>query len=89
MTEPTRRAHQPSRHPGRADEDLPPVDDDVVRRRSELNAEERQAGSDDPVAQARVILAESEVRVADPGAAPEELVEHRSSDETVEPLEES
>jgi len=87
MTDPT-RAHQPNRQTVGADEDLPPVDDDRVQRRAELNAEEREAGSEDPVTQARVILAESEVRVADPAAVPEELVEHRTSDETVAPLEE-
>jgi hypothetical protein len=89
MTEPT-RAPQPVRTGDRTgDEALPPVDEELVQRRAELNAEEREAGSEDPVGQARAILEESEARVADPAAVPDELVEHRTSDETVEPLEQS
>jgi hypothetical protein len=77
MTDPT-RAPQPDRA----------VDEDLVQRRAELNAEEREAGSDDPVAQARTILEDSEARVEDRDAAPGTFVERRTSDETVEPLEE-
>jgi len=65
----------------------PAVDDELVQSRAELNADEREAGSDDPVAQARVILEDSEARVEDRDAAPGSFVEHRTSDETVEPLE--
>jgi hypothetical protein len=61
--------------------------DERVQSRAELNAEEREAGSDDPVTQARVILEESEARV-EGEAVPEELVDRRTSDETVEPVEE-
>jgi len=75
-TESSRRAEEP-----------PPVDEALVQRRAELNAEEREAGSDDPVTQARVILEESEARVVDRDAGPGPAVERRTSDETVEPLE--
>ena len=63
----------------------PAAPEDLVQSRSDLNAEEREAGSDDPVTQARVILEDSEARVEDrEGTA----VEHRTSDETVEPIDE-
>jgi hypothetical protein len=54
-----------------------------ISERSELTAEERAAGSDDPVAQAAAILTESDER--------EELsrdadgIERRRSEDTVEP----
>lgn len=47
----------------------------------ELTPEERAAGSDDPAAQSRLILEESEARTAAP-----EPVERRTSDETVPPV---
>jgi hypothetical protein len=78
MTDPTRVPTVP-----------PAVDEELVQSRSELNAEEREVGSDDPVVQARTILEDSEARVADRDAAPGTFVEHRTSDETVEPLDEA
>jgi hypothetical protein len=63
----------------------PPVDDEMVGRRAELRPEEKEAGSDDPEAQARAILEDSEARAADLEAAPGTYVEHRRSDETVAP----
>ena len=68
------------------DETIPPVDDERVARRAELTAEERQVGSDDPEAQARTILEDSEMRSLDRSAAPGSVVEHRRSEDTVEPL---
>ena len=47
--------------------------------------EERRAGSDDPERQAEVILAESEERIADRDAAPSSRVEHRRSEDVVDP----
>jgi hypothetical protein len=77
MTDPTRGPETPI-----------PVGDELVQRRAELNPEEREAGSEDPVSQARAILEDSEARVADPDAAPGTFVERRTSDETVAPIEE-
>ena len=61
------------------------VEDDLVARRAELSSEEKEAGSDDPGAQARAILEDSDARTADLEAAPGTYVEHRRSDETVPP----
>jgi hypothetical protein len=47
--------------------------------------EEQRAGSDDPIAQAAGILADSEARTLDRSAAPGSIVEQRTSEETVEP----
>jgi hypothetical protein len=47
--------------------------------------EEQRAGSDDPVAQAEQVLADSEARTLDRNAAPGSVVEQRTSEETVEP----
>jgi hypothetical protein len=47
--------------------------------------EERRAGTDDPQRQAEVILDESEERIADRDAAPSSRVEHRRSEDVVEP----
>jgi hypothetical protein len=41
-------------------------DDDQVLKRAELLPEEQAVGSDDPEAQARAILEESERRIASP-----------------------
>ena len=60
-------------------------DDDRIASRAELLPEEEQAGSDDPAAQAAAILAESDARLDDRDAPPGPPVEHRTSDETVEP----
>jgi hypothetical protein len=55
-------------------------DERVHERADELLPEERAAGSADPEAQAKEILAESDERTDDPIA-----VEHRTSADTVEP----
>jgi hypothetical protein len=56
-------------------------DDRVAERASELLPEEQAAGSDDPEAQAEAILAESDERTTDRDAAPDTVLEHRTSDE--------
>lgn len=43
-----------------------PIDDRAVQQRAELLPEEEAAGSDDPQAQARAILTESQERVHKP-----------------------
>lgn len=55
--------------------------DREAARAGELLPEELAAGSDDPAAQARAILADSDQRSADRNAAPDSVVEHRSSDQ--------
>ena len=67
--------------------DEPTVDDERVASRSELLAEEKAADSDDPEAQARAILAESEERIASRTAAPGTHLERRTSDEATPPPE--
>ena len=62
-----------------------PDDDPRAASRADLLPEEEAAGSDDPSAQAAAILDESDERTLDRDAAPGSWVEHRSSDETVEP----
>nr|MDT0658457.1 hypothetical protein [Micromonospora sp. DSM 115978] len=59
----------------------------VDSRAEHLLPEERAAGSDDPRAQAAAILAESDQREVDPTAAPDTVLEHRTSAETVPPAE--
>ncbi|MFC3384639.1 hypothetical protein [Couchioplanes azureus] len=62
------------------------MSDDRVRRRAvDLLPEEQAAGSADPGAQAEAILAESDEREADQGAAPSTFLEHRASGQTVTP----
>ncbi|MET0491878.1 MAG: hypothetical protein ABW000_01980 [Actinoplanes sp.] len=61
------------------------TDDRIDQRAADLLPEERLAGSADPGAQARAILEESDEREADPQAAPDSFVEHRTSDQTVDP----
>ena len=62
------------------------MSDDRIEQRAELTAEEKAAGSDDPEDQAREILEESDERLAEGAAGADDPVEHRTSDETVEPL---
>jgi hypothetical protein len=62
----------------------PPADEQVGSR-ADLLAEERRAGSDDPEAQARAVLADSEERTLHRGAAPDTVTEHRRSEDTVGP----
>ncbi len=63
------------------------IDDKRVEARAEaLLPEEQEAESDDPLAQAGQILAESDARLDDrvtPGDAP---IERRQSEDTVEPV---
>jgi hypothetical protein len=62
-------------------------DDRVERRAADLLPEELAAGSDDPQAQARAILGDSDVREADPDSAPDSFLERRTSAQTVTPEE--
>jgi hypothetical protein len=57
----------------------------VQRRADTLLPEERKGGSDDPSAQAEEILAESDARTEDRDLPPGKPVEHRHSEDTVEP----
>src|SRR4051812_42501319 len=54
-----------------------------INERSELTVEEAAAGSDNPVAQAKAILTESDERSRTPRTA--DGIERRRSEETVEP----
>ena len=54
-------------------------------RADELLPEERNAGSDDPAAQAGAILKESDERQADRDAAPSTVLEHRTSEDATPP----
>lgn len=59
-------------------------DQDRVESRAEhLLPEELAVGSDDPRAQADAILAESDLRMADQNAAPDTVLERRTSDDAV------
>ncbi|WP_036372882.1 hypothetical protein [Micromonospora sp. ATCC 39149] len=58
-----------------------------IESRAHLLPEEAAAGSDDPHAQAEAILAESDRREDDRNAAPDTLLEHRTSDQTVPAIE--
>ncbi|MEV0943194.1 hypothetical protein AB0I90_22815 [Micromonospora wenchangensis] len=62
-------------------------DQERVESRAHLLPEEAAVGSDDPQAQAEAILAESDLRTADPQAAPGTVLEHRTSEQTVTPIE--
>jgi hypothetical protein len=56
-------------------------DDRVESRAEHLLPEEEAVGSEDPTAQAEVILDESDEREADPEAAPDTILERRTSEE--------
>ncbi|MCX4389881.1 hypothetical protein OG777_23515 [Micromonospora peucetia] len=58
-----------------------------VESRAHLLPEEAAAGSDDPQAQAEAILRESDIREEDRNAAPDTVLERRTSDQTVTPIE--
>ncbi|MEU7619392.1 hypothetical protein AB0M91_22135 [Micromonospora rifamycinica] len=62
-------------------------DQERVESRAHLLPEEAAVGSDDPQAQAEAILAESDLRLADQRAAPDTVLEHRTSAQTVTPIE--
>jgi hypothetical protein len=55
----------------------------IEQRATDLLPEERAAGSDDPRAQAEVILEESDIREEDPEAAPDSFLERRTSEEAL------
>jgi hypothetical protein len=60
-------------------------EDRVERRAADLLPEELAVGSDDPQAQARAILDESDIRESDPESAPDSFIERRTSAQTVMP----
>ncbi|MEU4776632.1 hypothetical protein [Micromonospora sp. NPDC023633] len=62
-------------------------DQERVESRAHLLPEEAAVGSDDPQAQAEAILAESDIREEDRNAAPDTVLERRTSDQTVTPVE--
>jgi len=57
----------------------------VAQRARDLLPEERAAGSDDPQAQAAAILADSDEREHVPGAAPDTVLERRTSADATDP----
>jgi hypothetical protein len=57
----------------------------MISERSELSAEERAAGSDAPVEQARAILEDSELRALERELDPEESGERRTSADVTPP----
>lgn len=60
------------------------ADAERVHSRAELLPEERAAGSDDPEAQAAAVLADSDERTEVPGAAPDTVLEERTSQDAAE-----
>ena len=60
------------------------TDDRVASRASHLLPEELEVDSDDPTAQASALLAESDLRTAQPDAAPDTVLEHRTSEQAAE-----
>ena len=60
--------------------------DPRVSSRAELLPEEKVAGTDDAVEQAKAILEDSDLRTADRTAAPGTFVEHRTSEEATLPV---
>lgn len=66
------------------EEPAPDVDAERVADRADLLPEERAVGSEDPEAQARAILEESDERTTARDAAPDDHVEHRTSDEVTD-----
>jgi len=61
--------------PGRSEER-------IEQRATDLLPEECAVGSDDPHAQAEVLLEESDIREEDPEAAPDSFLERRTSEQT-------
>ena len=57
----------------------------VQSRADALLPEEVEAGSDDPTQQAIEILADSDARAENRASAPDQTVEHRHSEDTVDP----
>ena len=62
-------------------------DQERVESRAHLLPEEAAVGSEDAEAQADAILTESDIREEDQSAAPDTVLEHRTSDQTVTPIE--
>ncbi len=62
------------------------MSDERIEQRAELTAEEKAVGSENPEDQAREILEESDERAAEGTATADDPVEHRTSDQTVEPV---
>jgi hypothetical protein len=69
----------------RTSEPVGPPDEERVEARAGAIPEEAAVGADDPDEQARAILEDSDVRQSDRDAAPGKVVEHRTSEDTVEP----
>lgn len=60
-------------------------DERVARRAKELLPEEEAAGIDNPELLAETLLEDSDIRTEDRDAAPGSIVEHRKSEDTVDP----
>jgi formate dehydrogenase subunit gamma len=65
---------------------MDPDEERVRHRADDLLPEERAAGSDDPEAQAAAILADSDEREYDQEAAPDTVLERRTSADATDPL---
>ncbi|MEU5530979.1 hypothetical protein ABZ744_29010 [Micromonospora chersina] len=61
-------------------------DQERIESRAHLLPEEAAVGSEDPEAQADAILSESDIR-EDRNVAPDTVLEHRTSEQTVTPVE--
>jgi hypothetical protein len=61
-----------------------PLPEAQIEARAELTTDEKAAGSDDPKAQARAILEESEERILH-RETDRDPAEHRHSEDTVDP----
>ncbi len=73
--------------PDDTSDEVEPDDKRVQGRADALLPEEQEAESDDPIAQAGQILAESDARLDHGKVAGEKPVERRQSGDTVEPVE--
>jgi hypothetical protein len=62
-------------------------DQERIESRAHLLSEEEAVGSDDAECQADAILTESDIREEDRNVAPDTVLEHRTSDQTVTPAE--
>jgi hypothetical protein len=58
----------------------------VETRADDLLAEEQEVGSDDPLAQAEAILEDSDIRATGQAVPDGPAIEHRQSEDTVEPV---
>lgn len=64
--------------------DAKPDPDRVRARAADLLPEEIAAGSDDPLAQAEAVLADSDERSETPGAAPDTVLEERTDEDAAD-----